>query len=243
MAYPLFSFSDMSARPVIYWFRKDLRLTDNTALHAAAQPDHHVIPVYILNAWTRQHRWTGAKRQAFLAGSLASLARNLEAIGSRLILRAGDAEAELEKLIRETQAQAVYFNRDYDPYGREMEKRVRSLCLRYGIECHSFKDRVLHEASEVLTGSGTEYRVYTPYSRTWLSLAKRPVLARVQSLGAAPPAHLNSLPLPDITTTWQLEPLAADVQLPEPGERAARQRMKRPMVEPPHAWARTCALA
>lgn len=171
-------------KTVIHWFRRDLRLTDNPALTAAAKDGTRVVPCYVLSDWKSAHGWTGGMRQQFLCGCLESLARNLESIGSRLILRCGRADQELERLIKETQAGAVYFNRDYDPYGREMEKKLREACARLGVECHGFKDRVLHEPDEVKTGAGGHYRVYTPYSKNWLSLPKtapvagRPALVR-----------------------------------------------------------------
>ena len=78
--------------PVIHWFRRDLRLTDNTALHHAAAAADQVIPVYILSDWKHSHQWTGSRRQHFLCGNLESLAKNLETIGSKLIIRQGAAE-------------------------------------------------------------------------------------------------------------------------------------------------------
>lgn len=208
---------------VIHWFRRDLRLMDNTALHHAAKDGVQVVPVYVLSEWKSHHGWTGSGRQQFLCGCLESVSKNLESLGSRLILRCGRADEELEKLIRETEAKAVYFNRDYDPYGREMEKKVQEVCRRIGIECHSYKDRVLHEADEVLTGSGGPYRVYTPYSRNWLGLDKTATLGKLGSLGTAPSDKVKSLPLPTLQH-WQLPESTA--HLPAPGERAARERMK-----------------
>ncbi|MFC5455901.1 cryptochrome/photolyase family protein [Prosthecobacter fluviatilis] len=211
------------SRPVLHWFRRDLRLTDNTALHHAAKSSAQVIPVYILSDWKQHHGWTGPNRQQFLCGNLESLAKNLEALGSRLIIRCGRADAELERLIRETQAEAVYFNRDYDPYGRAMEKRVQELCTRLDIECHSHQDSVLHEPDAVLTGSGLPYRVYTPYSKNWLNQPKTAPHGRPRTLGPAAPATVTSLPLPTLEH-WQLPPCTA--QIPAPGERAARERLK-----------------
>src|SRR6218665_4035019 len=98
---------------VIHWFRRDLRLTDNTALNAAAKASEQVVPVYVLSDWKKLHGWTGSIRQQFLCGCLESLAKNLDALGSRLILRTGRADLEIEKLIKETKVTAVYFNRDY----------------------------------------------------------------------------------------------------------------------------------
>jgi deoxyribodipyrimidine photo-lyase len=210
-------------RTVIHWFRRDLRLTDNTALHHATKSAEQVVPVYVLSSWKQRHGWTGPNRQQFLCGNLESLAKNLETLGSRLILRCGSADAELERLIRETKAETVYFNRDYDPYGRAMEGRVQELCTRLGIECHSHQDSLLHEPDAVLTGSGLPYRVYTPYSKNWLGLPKTAPHGRPRTLGPAAPASVTSLPLPTLEH-WQLPPCTA--QIPAPGERAARERLK-----------------
>src|SRR5258708_7870872 len=105
----------------LHWFRRDLRLTDNTALAAAVAVHDHLIPVYLVSTWKGQHRWTGAPRQEFLCGCLASLAANLQAKGGRLIVRSGAADKVLPALAREVGAEAIYFNRDPDPFGREME--------------------------------------------------------------------------------------------------------------------------
>ena len=211
-------------RTVLHWFRRDLRLTDNTALHAAAKTAEQVIPVYILSDWQQQHGWTGPNRQQFLCGNLAALAKNLETLGGRLIIRCGRADAEIERLICETQASAVYFNRDYDPYGRAMEQKVREVCMRLGIECHAHKDSVLHEPDEVLTLSGQPYRVYTPYSKNWLALDKHAPQGHITALGPQADEKVMSLPLPTLTH-WQLP--ACTAQIPAAGERAARERLKR----------------
>lgn len=207
----------------LHWFRRDLRLTDNTALHHATQAARQVIPVYVLSDWKSTHGWTGPTRQQFLCGSLESLSRNLDALGSRLLFRAGRADEQIAQLIRDTGAQAVFFNRDYEPFGRAMEARVRQVCAGLGVACHDYKDSVLHEPAEVLTGGGAPYRVYTPYSRNWLSLEKTAPLPAVKSLGPAPAATLHSLPQPTLEH-WRLP--ACTAALPAPGERAARDRMR-----------------
>ncbi len=209
---------------VIYWVRRDFRLTDNSALHAAASQAAQVIPVHVLSQWRGEHDWTGAKRQQFLCGCIASMAKNLEAIGSRLILRAGLAVDELEKLARETQAEAIHFNAVPDPFGKAMETRVQAMCERLGIACVSHQDVVLHGANEVLTGDGRPYRVFTPYARNWLALPKAAALPRVRSLGPAAAASISSLALPTLEH-WALS-LPGEVQLLQAGERAAQQRMQ-----------------
>ena len=213
----------MAYQTVLHWFRRDLRLTDNTALHHATRSSRRVVPVYVLSTWKGSHQWTGGNRQQFLCGCIESLARNIESLGSRLVIRAGRAEAELERLVRETGAEAVFFNRDYDPFGRETEKRVKRMCTGLGIACHDHKDGVLHEPGEVLTGEGSPYRVFTPFGKNWLTQPKPEPLPKIKSLGAQPDAALRSLPLPTLDH-WKLPPCIATI--PHPGERAARERMK-----------------
>ena len=208
----------------IHWFRRDLRLTDNTALHAAAVSSRHVAPLYVLSTWEKHHGWTGPARQQFLCGCIESLAKNLEAAGSRLIVRAGRAEDEIGRLIAETGAQAVYFNRDYDPFGREAEKRVRERCRSLGVECLDFQDSVMHEPGDVLTGEDQPYRVFTPYSKNWLAKPRREPEKRTRLPSLPPGRDIGSLPLPTLDR-WRLPPCAADI--PRPGEKAARERMRR----------------
>ena len=206
---------------VIHWFRRDLRLTDNTALHHAVQAGAEVVPVYIASNWQGEHRWTGAPRQEFLCGSLAALGRNIESAGGRLILRRGRVLDELLGLIQETGAQAVFTNRDPDPYGIAMENTLAQKLAGAGVELLTFKDCVLHERAEILTGSGTPYRVFTPYGRNWHSLAKQSPWPAVKRLHTR--AGLATLP-PLTTASWGLDPCTADIV--QPGEKAARQRLR-----------------
>jgi len=207
-------------KTVIHWFRRDLRLTDNTALHAAASSGAQVLPVYILSDWKKNHRWTGPNRQQFLGGCLRSLDANLQSVGSGLVLRQGDALAELEKLAVETRAEAIFFNRDPDPFGRAVEEKLEKMGQRLGIAIKPFKDVAIHERREVLTGSGDTFRVFTPYSKAWEKLPKPSVAPRIKTL--ASPVGVASLPLPD-NSFWGLLPAAGGVL--EAGEKAARLRM------------------
>ncbi len=201
----------------IHWFRRDLRLTDNTALNAALAAHDCVIPVFVVSEWKGAHRWTGAARQEFLCGCLAALAKNLETKGGRLIVRQGSADAVLRELVRETGADAIYFNRDPDPFGREMEAKI----ARQSVAIHALGDAAMHERNEVLTATGTPYRVFTPYARAWSKLEK-PEPGRAAARIATPPT-VPSLPLPTLAT-WGLAPGAKIV---EPGEAAARRRLAR----------------
>ena len=210
----------------IHWFRRDLRISDNSALHHAATSAEGVIPTYIASKWREQHLWTGPNRQAFLCGSLASLDKNLRTIGGRLIVRTGDAVTKLLKLAKQTGAQAIFFNRDPDPFGKETETRLSRECEAVGIKCRGFHDVSLHAPDEVLTQGGDPYRVYTPYSKNWLTLEKPAPLPKPKSLNT--PEGIPSEKLPTLDH-WKLGPPGE--QILEPGEKAAHDRLKRALNE------------
>ncbi len=204
----------------IHWFRRDLRITDNTALAAAARAAEFVIPVYVRRDWRGNHRWTGPHRQAFLCGSVRSLAENLERIGGRLIVRSGDAVEELERLAVETRAEAIFFNRDPDPFGRKVEERLAAMARRIGVKVYDFKDVCIHERDEILTGKGEPFRVFTPYSKAWLKLDHPRPTGRLRKLRT--PESSVTDPLPSLAG-WDL---TSSGTIREPGEPAARKRLK-----------------
>ncbi len=216
----------------IHWFRRDLRVLDNTALHHAARAHDAVIPIHILSDWKGSHAWTGPKRQHFLCGCLRSLDRNLRTIDGRLIIRTGDPIACLESLVKETGASAIHFNRDPDPHGKEVERRLAAKCGEWGVECHGWHDVTLHTPDEVLTKSGDPYRVYTPYSNNWLALDKAPPLPRPRKLDTHPTLRSDDLPG---VSHWGLEEPAADIL--KPGERAALDRLKAALDGPLSSYA------
>lgn len=204
----------------IMWFRRDLRITDNTALAIAVERSANVVPVYVLSDWTGEHRWTGPNRQRFLCGCIASLAQNLAAIGGRLVIRQGETVKELAKLAQEVGAQAIYLNRDPDPFGRRVEADLHAFGRANGVEIVDCKDVSLHERDEVLTSVGEPFRVFTPYARAWAKLEKTEAKGAIRKLTTQ--GHVSSLPLPTLKT-WGLSGESQELQA---GEKAARERMK-----------------
>jgi len=115
----------MSATPSILWFRLDLRFADNPALQAAIERGGPVIPVFI-HAPDEEAPWTpGGASLWWLHQSLAALAVNLHAAGSTLILRQGLSLAALLKLVKETGAGAVFWNRRYEPAVIQRDKIIQ----------------------------------------------------------------------------------------------------------------------
>lgn len=210
--------------PIVHWFRRDLRLADNTALDAAARDaGGAVLPVFILDERILGGRFASAPRAAFLLDSLRALDASLRARGSRLVVRRGDPLRELLVLARECGARGVYWNRDYSPYAMRRDSAAKAALRAAGLEARSFKDAVVFELLEVATQDGRPYTVYTPYSRRWREtlarhgprLAPAPALAPLESWPA-------SLPLP---TLAELGLDLGATRLPPGGEAAAQARL------------------
>ncbi|MHA7900998.1 MAG: cryptochrome/photolyase family protein [Henriciella sp.] len=147
------------------WFRRDLRLDDNPALHAAAAAaDGRVIGLYIRE--TIEHgRAMGGASKWWLDKSLKSLQQDLEAIGGTLILRTGTAQAVLDDVIEESGAEAVFWNRRYEQPERDADAAIKAHLKDQSIQVESFNGSVLTEPWTQKTGSGGYYKVYTPYWR------------------------------------------------------------------------------
>ncbi|WP_316014314.1 deoxyribodipyrimidine photo-lyase [Roseobacter sp. HKCCA0434] len=151
----------MSKDVSILWLRRDLRLSDHPALCAAAEAGA-VVPVFIRSAWVDD---LGSAARWRLGLSLDALAGELEDRGSRLILRAGPPREVLEALIEETGATSVHWTRLYDGESQERDAEIKSALKDQDIAVESHPGHVLFEPWTVETGSGSYYKVYTPYRK------------------------------------------------------------------------------
>jgi deoxyribodipyrimidine photo-lyase len=214
---------------VIHWFRRDLRLADNTALSEADRRGDQVIPVFILEASFRTGPDVGAGRLAFLLQSVEALRKNLAELGCPLIIRSGRSEELIPQLCRETGARAVYANKRYEPYARARDHRLGESLFRAGVEFKLFKDAVVWEESEILTQAGQPYTVFTPYSRAWKLRPIPSARPRFKPAGIGPAPAIKSDPLP-------LDPAAFGhpwaQRLPPAGENAALECLRRFMAGP-----------
>lgn len=148
--------------PVIWWVRRDLRLADNPALHAAVSSGRPVIAVFVCDGLVET---LGAAPRWRLGLGLEEFARNLERIGARLILRKGDAVDVLRDLVRQTGAKAVWWGRQYDPDQIERDKKVKAALCDMGCDAKSHSGHLLFEPWQVQTGQGKFYQVYSPFWR------------------------------------------------------------------------------
>ncbi len=182
--------------PILMWFRRDMRLADHAALTAACATGRPVIPVFIHDEVVASH---GAAPLFRLGLSVESLAKDLAAKGSRLILRRGNALDVLQALIAETGAGAVYWSRLYDPTAKARDTAVKSTLKAAGIDAQSVAGHVLFEPWTVETKTGGFYRVFTPM---WKSVrgSQLPAALPVPAAFTAP----ATWPASDLLAEWQM---------------------------------------
>ncbi|OZB59037.1 MAG: deoxyribodipyrimidine photolyase [Lysobacterales bacterium 14-68-21] len=154
----------------IVWFRRDLRLADNPALHAACGAHERLLPVYI-HAPQEEGEWApGAASRWWLHHSLGALRASLHVHRAELHLRHGDSAQTLAALIEATGAEAVYWNRLYEPAAIERDTRIKQALRDRGVEAHSFNAALWREPWQVRTKTGDPYRVFTPFWRNLRTL-------------------------------------------------------------------------
>ncbi len=215
-----------SVRPVLLWFRCDLRLADNPALAWAASSGRPLIPVFVLDEEAGDRSMGGASRW-WLHGSLGALDAALQRLGSRLILRRGPSAPTIAALVRETGATAIAWNRRYDPALIQGDEQIKAQCEGMGLEVRSFNAALLFEPWAIHTGRGLPYRVFTPFWRQCCQQGfERPL---------GPPLALPSSsvwPASDALAAWNLRCSSPDWAAGlratwQPGEQGARQRLDR----------------
>lgn len=152
----------------IHWFRRDLRLEDHRGLQMAVRSGYPVLPVFlfdreILDSLT--HR--SDRRVHFIHRQLRRMKRELQEIGSDLIVKIGRPMDCWRELLDEWRVVSVSVVRDYEPYARERDRQVWELLDEKGIRMSGYKDQVMFERSEILTQAGDPYKVFTPYAKQW----------------------------------------------------------------------------
>lgn len=184
----------------VFWFRRDLRLEDNTGLYHALSSGYKVIPVFIfdINILDKIENKKD-KRITFIFGALDAMQKKLVAAGSSLIVRYGKPEEVLPGLLQEFSIKALYANNDYEPYALERDRKISKILEASGIPFHTFKDQVIFEKGEVVKPDRTPYTVFTPYSRTWKKLfAEKHITSFTSEKIAGNFARLKPLPFPSI---------------------------------------------
>jgi deoxyribodipyrimidine photo-lyase len=207
-------------RPVILWFRRNLRLSDNAALRAAVDSGRPIIPLYIHDAED-----LGAASAWWLHHSLSCLDHDLHNCGAPLLLRSGSPRQVLTELVTQTAADALYYTRRYEPSSMAEERAIDDeFADRLAIEAHD--DSYLHTPKSIATKSGTPYRVFTAYWKTARAMGEPALPVPAPPSINSPDRLPASLALADLellrVTTDQASSYAKEWV---PGEAAGHERI------------------
>ncbi len=215
------------ARPSLVWFREDLRLDDHPALIAASQSGP-ICAIYILEEGTDLGRPLGGALKWWLHHSLTSLKANLAQLGIELILKRGDPRHLIPDLANKLNAGSVHWNRRYYAWSRPVDAAIKAELTGRGVQVGTYKASVLTEPWEIKTGSGGNFKVFTPFFRA----AQPHCDTWAEQVAPAPP--LTGLSNPEIVSeslqSWNLLPKAPDWsggldQTWQPGEAGAQRRL------------------
>lgn len=138
-----------------FWFKKDLRLYDNTALIKASEECDVIYPIVTLDPKIIFNEYSSDRRVYFQIQALKSLAKKIQ-----LTVLSGDFIIEIRKFMKDKDIDFLFYNRDYDPF-----IDYNALCSK--VKCKSFKDYLLVEPGEFRL-----YKVFTPYYRKWKEVLK-----------------------------------------------------------------------
>lgn len=210
----------------IVWFRQDLRLSDNPAFFEACQRGYQIIPLFI---WSPQENaiWTeGGASKWWLHQSLESFSALLKTKKLQLILRKGKSLSVLKKVISETGATAVYWNRAYESFSIARDREVKTGLRNSGVETESFNGHLLFEPWTIQNKQGTPFKVYTAF---WnhLTALKIPEPFEVPKFVQYPAQWPDSLALDELDLEPKIDWAKGIKKEWRPGRNGAESELKR----------------
>jgi deoxyribodipyrimidine photo-lyase len=210
-------------KPVIVWFRRDLRLADNPALGFAARTGRPLICLYVLDDESQgDWKWGGAARW-WLHHSLTALDQSLSRRGGKLVLRRGRADRVLPAAIRASGADMVVWNRCYEPTAGARDTALKTSLTQAGFAAEDFNGALLFEPWEITSREGRPFRVFTPF---WRALNEKIGPGRPEPVPQR--LHFHQDLASDALSDWALLPGKPDWarHFPwTPGEAAAHQAL------------------
>jgi len=152
----------------VFWFRRDIRISDNTALRAALKGDLPVLILFIFDESILDELPIDDPRVNFIYDELHKINESLKSLDSSILVKKGEPILEWKKLISEYEINCVFSNRDYEPYALQRDNEIKLFLKENGIQWQDFKDQVIYEKNDILKKNGEPYTVFTPYKNRWL---------------------------------------------------------------------------
>ncbi|HXK05327.1 MAG TPA: deoxyribodipyrimidine photo-lyase [Verrucomicrobiae bacterium] len=215
----------MSAKPALVWFRLDLRLADNDALHKALSSHPAVIPVFV---WAPEEEapWApGAASRWWLHYSLIALEEKLAKRGSTLILRRGPTEEAIRSLAAETGAEAIYWNRRYEPAVIARDAEIKRRLNESGLAAESLPGNLLWEPWNLRNSSGKPFQVFTAFWRACQAMPAPPSPGPAPDKLAPPARWPSTLQVSDLDLLPEIDWAAGLRETWQPGEKAAAAQL------------------
>ncbi|MDG2006244.1 MAG: deoxyribodipyrimidine photo-lyase [Thermodesulfobacteriota bacteirum] len=214
---------DTNEKIIIFWFRQDLRIIDNLGLSKSLTSDK-VLPIYILDDTNSNDFAMGAASRWWLHNSLRELNKNLD---NKLSLYKGDPSEILESLSSRFNIKGIFWNRCYEPWRIERDKKIKSKFIEKDIIVETFNSALLWEPWEILKSDNTPYKVFTPYYRKGclMSEAPRKPLS-APNLNTLFEDEENILQLDDLNLLPRIKWYKEMERLWEPGEKGAHKKLE-----------------
>ncbi len=221
----------MSNSPTILWFRQDLRLHGNPALSAAISRGRPVIPVYIWSPEEEGNWPPGAASRWWLHQSLRSLKKSLQEMSSDLILLVGNTQSQLKDLIKQTGADAVYWNRRCEPSARQLDSDVEVEMHAAAIETQLFDGQTLFEMDKIKNSEGNPFQVFTPFWKACVQFLEKEPPDETWKVFPASPYKPTSKAVEDLNLLPTHNWTNGLSEVWQPGESGAREQLQQFLKE------------
>jgi len=175
----------------VFWFRRDLRLDDNTALQNAFKGGLPVLPVFIFDTGIIEELPADDARISFIHEILTGINSELKKYGSSLLVLKGEPLSIWKKLKESYNISEVFINKDYEPYSITRDSEVENYLKTNGIILSRFKDQVIFEENEILTNDQKPYTIFTPYSKKWIQKLKESVHVYLPETRSSEPTYFK----------------------------------------------------
>ncbi|BAU63051.1 Deoxyribodipyrimidine photo-lyase [Stanieria sp. NIES-3757] len=214
---------------ILFWHRRDLRITDNIGLAAARQQSPKVVGVFCLDENLLARDDIAPARVTYMMGCLQQLQQSYQQVGSQLLIIKGKPTQAIPKLAETLQAKAVFWNWDVEPYAQTRDRKVKEALTAKGIEVSNHWDQLLHAPGEILTKSSQQpYTVYTPFWKNWIEQKKRAAIVKLdqfENLTAEELHQAQQAGVIDLPTAKDLGYVWDNPLILAPGKTAAKERL------------------
>ncbi len=215
---------------ILFWHRRDLRISDNTGLAAAKQQSPKVVGVFCLDPHILERDDVAPVRVTYMIGCLQKLQERYAQIGSELLILHADPIQAIPALAEAINAKAVFWNWDVEPYSQERDRTIINALKEKGIEfLNQNWDQILNSPDEIRTGGNQPYTVYTPFWKNWITKPKAQPVETLQNVEGLTEAEqkiaklAGAIALPsakDLGFIWDEQLIIS------PGEAAAQERLE-----------------